>query len=122
MSPAWVGGTCRIRASARFEQAQDGGDHDRLLPGRRRAEQMVAGAVPGDADDPVAGGFDGLQAPCLEHRQRIFLQAEAEPAVPCHAITHVDAAPLSFASFKVWSVAQAGSAVARTTTPRPPGK
>ncbi len=122
MSPAWVGGTCRVRASIRVEQAQDGGYHDRLLPGRRRAEQVMAGAVLGNADDPVAGSLDCLQVACLEHPQRVLFQAKAEPAFPCYTLTHADAAPLSFASFKVWSVAQAGSAVVQTTAPRPPGK
>lgn len=45
--------------SVRVEQAQDGGDHDGLLAGRHGAEQVVAGAVPGNADDLAAGGLDG---------------------------------------------------------------
>ena len=49
---------------------------------------MVAGAVPGDVDDPAAGGLDGLQSAGLERRQRVLLQAEAEPSFPCHAVTH----------------------------------
>ena len=41
----------------------------------------MADAVPGNADDSIAGGIDGLQATALEHRQRLLLQPEAQPAV-----------------------------------------
>ena len=59
-------------------------------------------AVPGfgDADDLAAGGLDGLQVAGAKHRQRVLPQAEAEPAVACHALIHAGPPPRPWHPFR----------------------
>ena len=82
------------------EQAQDGGDHRGFLTGRRHAENVVAGTTLGNANDLAAGSLNGLQATSIEHRQRVLLQAEAEPAVACYTLIHAGLPPWPWPPFR----------------------